>query len=122
MIKNGIRNILKRFGYDFVKTSHFNYGKKFKRPSDNEDFDYYETPVGNYYLPKNLKGDSVANDMKAGKPFDKHIIDICKTYTKPNSIILDIGANYGQMAVEFSRIDPSNIVYAFESQEMVYHI
>lgn len=122
MIKNSIRGLLQKFGYDLVKTFDYNYGQQYKRKSNEADFDYYETPTGNYYLPKNLRGDSVANAIKDGKLFDKHIIDLSKAYVKPGSIILDIGANFGQMAVEFSRTYPSNIIYAFEAQEMVYHI
>ncbi|MEO6328903.1 MAG: FkbM family methyltransferase [Ginsengibacter sp.] len=96
--------------------------RKYFRKSNDPNFDYYETPTGNYYLPKNCEKDSVAKAMKAGELFDKHIIDAARSYVKPGSIILDIGSNYGQMAVEFSRMYPSTNVYAFEAQEMVYHI
>ena len=92
------------------------------RKSHYKDLDYYETPNNNYYLPKNCKGDCVANNMKEGKLFDMNIIEIAKTFIKPNTSILDVGANYGQMSIEFSRIDSSCKVYAFEVQEMVYKL
>lgn len=122
MIRNSIRNIAQNFGYDFVKTSQYRYGRQFKKISDYPDLDYYETPIGNYYLPKNQTCDGVANKMKEGTFFDEIIIDIAKAFIKQNTTILDIGANYGQMSIEFSRIAPSCEIIAFEAQEMVYHI
>ena len=122
MIRNFIRNIAQKFGYDFVKTLDYKHGKQFKRESDDPGLDYYKTPIGNYYLPKNCTSDGVANRMKEGKLFDEIIIDVARAFIRPGTIILDIGANYGQMFIEFSRIAPSCKIYAFEAQEMVYHI
>lgn len=112
MIKENLGKLAHKLGYY----------KRFQRKSNDPRFDYFEVPAGNYYLPKNCSKDAVANTIKKGKVFDRLIIDIAKPYIKPNTAVLDIGANYGQMAIEFSRIDPSVKVYAFEAQEMVYHI
>jgi FkbM family methyltransferase len=122
MIRNGIRKIARKFGYDIVKTQDYQYGKRFKQKSDDPRFDFYKTPVGSYYLPINSTGDVVANHIKEGKIFDKAIIDIAKDFIRPDTIILDIGANYGQMSIEFSHLAPSGKIYAFEAQEMVYSI
>jgi FkbM family methyltransferase len=62
----------------------------------------------------------VANAIKCGKLFDAEILEIAKSYIKPNSTILDIGANYGQMAIELSKISTGTSIFAFESQKMVY--
>lgn len=110
------------FGYDFIKTSNFDYGKKFKAYSSDPKFDYYQTTNGNFYLPKNCKGDIVANSIKTGKLFDQAIYDVAKSFIKPNTLILDIGANYGQMAIEFSKIASNTQVWAFEAQKMVFDI
>jgi FkbM family methyltransferase len=122
MIKNTIRNIAQKFGYDFVKTSSFEFDKKNKKHSSDERFDYYETTNGKYYLPKNCKGDIVANAIKTGRLFDEVIIEVAKSYIKPNTAILDVGANYGQMAIEFSRIANNTTVYAFEAQKLVFDV
>lgn len=122
MLKNSIRNAAQKFGYDFIKTSNFEFGKKYKRKSPDKRFDYYETPKGNYYFPKNCKGDIVANAIKTGKLFDEVIFDLAKSYITPNSVILDVGANYGQMAIEFSKVAESTIVYAFEAQKLVFDV
>lgn len=122
MFKPVIRKLANQFGYDFSKTLQYKHGKSYKRKSNYPNLDYYETPIGNFFFPKNCVGDGVANTMKQGKVFDTHIIDIAKAYIKPGTMILDIGANYGQMSIEFSRIDSSCQVYAFEAQEMVFDI
>ncbi len=122
MLKNNIRRLSQKFGYDIIKTPHLKSFKNFKKSSDDSRFDYYEVPNGNYYLPKNCAGDVVANAIKAGKLFDEVILEAAKPYIKPNSIILDIGANYGQMAIEFSKISTGTIIYAFEAQKMVYDV
>lgn len=122
MAKKYIRNLARQFGYDIVKTSKFAYGKKNKRRSSDPRFDYYETSNGNYFLPKNCNGDIVANAIKTGRLFDGPILEIAKQYVQPNSIILDLGANYGQMAIEFSKLAKGTKVFAFEAQAMVFAI
>jgi len=123
MIKNIIRNLTQKAGYDFVKTENFNYGKEFLRKSSIANFDYFETPIGNYYLPQNIKGDLVAIEMKKGQLFDSQIIDIAKLYIKKETSVLDIGANYGQMSIEFGKLlSDTGTVYAFEAQETVFNV
>jgi len=122
MLKESIRKIAQKIGYDFVKTSNFEFGKKFKRDSSDPRFDYYETSNGNYYFPKNCNGDVVANAIKTGRIFDEVIFDVAKSFITPNSIILDIGANYGQMAIEFSKLANDTVVFAFEAQKMIFDV
>jgi FkbM family methyltransferase len=122
MIKDFVRQIAQRFGYDFIKTSNFQFGKAFQRKSSDPRFDFYQTPKGDYYFPKNSKGDIVANAIKTGRFFDQAIFDVAKSFVTPNSIILDIGANYGQMAIEFSKIADKTKVFAFEAQKMVFEV
>ena len=120
MLKNNLRKIANNFGYDFIKTENFRFGKKYRRSSEFPGLEYYETPAGKYYLPKDNPGDIVANAMKEGRLFDKEIVEIAREYIKPRTTVLDIGANFGQMCVELSKIEPSCEVYAFEAQKMVY--
>jgi FkbM family methyltransferase len=122
MIKNTIRQFAQKFGYDFTKTSNFEYGREFKCDSPDPRFDYYKTPNGSYFLPKNCKGDIVANDIKTGKLFDEAILDVARSFVTPHSVILDVGANYGQMAIEFSKIADNTVVFAFEAQKMVFDV
>lgn len=122
MIKSKMKSLARKFGYDFIKTPDFEYGKEFKVNSIDSRFDYYQTINGNYYLPKNCKGDIVANAIKTGKLFDEAILDVAKSFVKPGSIILDIGANYGQMTIALSKLASDTEVWAFEAQKMVYEI
>lgn len=123
MIKKVVRSLVKHYGYDFVKTENHTVRKKINRKSDDEKLDYYETPTGKYYLPKNCKGDFVANTIKRGNVFDQVILDIAGSFMKKDSIVLDIGANYGQMSILLSKLlGGSCAIYSFEAQEMVFNI
>src|SRR5882724_10851041 len=123
MIKELIKQTTGKFGYGIVKTSDFNFGKRNARKSKIENLDYYETSIGNYYLPKNTKTDVVANAMREGTVFDKPIIELASSIIKKGTSVLDIGANYGQMSIIFSKLlDNTGIVYSFEAQEMIHKI
>jgi len=122
MLKATIKRLAQKLGYDFIKTPDFEYGKEYKSTGSDSRFDYYQTPGGNYYLPKNSKDDIVANAIKTGKLFDEPILATARSFVKPGSIILDIGANYGQMTIAFSKIAGDTEVWAFEAQKMVFDI
>jgi len=122
MIRNTIRNITQKLGYDFVKTSSYDYGRRFKKQSGEAEYDYYETPNGNYYFPKNCKSDDIANTIKRGGLFDEPILELAKQFIKPNTTVLDLGANFGQMSIEFSTMAKNVRVFAFEAQEKVYRV
>ena len=67
----------------------------------------YETENGKYWLPKNSEKDIVCQQIKIGKVFDWKIVEeLRKIYLErgnPSAIMLDVGANFGQMSVEFTR-------------------
>lgn len=105
------------------KYEKFKIGTEFRKKSLDKRFDYFETPIGNYYLPKNSKRDAVAFSMRRGKVFEPPVFDITSSYITKGSIVLDIGANYGQMSILLSKLYDGNCnVYAFEAQEMVYNV
>jgi FkbM family methyltransferase len=83
----------------------------------------YKTPIGDYYLPNNNPRDSVINEMKAGRFFESYIIDTAREFIKPNTAVLDVGAHFGQMSIEFSKITgKGGIVYAFEADDFIYSL
>lgn len=122
MIRSNLRKIAGNFGYDIIKTEKFEFGKKHKKNSDDPFLDYYETIVGNYYFPKNCNGDDVANTIKRGYVFDDAIYAEAIRYIRPNTTILDIGSNFGQMAIEFSRAAENVQVFAFEAQQLIFKV
>lgn len=122
MLKDQIKKLANKLGYDFVKTPNFEYGRENKRKSSDDRFDYYETNIGNYFLPKECRGDVVANSIRTGRVFDLEILNVIKSFIHPNSIVLDIGANYGQMSIEISKMSSEITVYSFEAQKLVFDI
>jgi FkbM family methyltransferase len=122
MIRSNVRKIASNLGYDIIKTENFEFGRQYMKASIYPDLDYYETPTGNYYFPKNCNGDDVANTIKRGHIFDQAILSEALKHIKPNSTILDVGANFGQMSIEFSRSADNVQVYAFEAQKLVYEV
>ena len=115
-----IRNLLNRQGYDIIKKPYT--GGKYPNLSESKTNYYCETPIGNYYLPIiGLEKDAVTNTMVRGKYFEPEIIEVARQYILEGTSVLDIGANFGQMSIEFSKfVGSSGKVYAFEAQEMVF--
>lgn len=123
MPKRILRKFARQFGYDIIKAPRSIPEHTYRRKSNYPDTDYFETPVGNYYLPKRTEKDFVAMAIKRGEVFDKPVMDIITASVKPGTSVLDIGANYGQMSVLLSRLhDGSCTVYSFEAQKMVFDI
>jgi hypothetical protein len=102
-MKKVLRKLLNKLNYDIVKIKSVGT-EKHKVSSDVVGMNLYNTPIGKYYLPAALKNDVVANVMKSGRYFDFDIIELAKVYAKPGQSMLDVGANYGQMSIEFSKI------------------
>lgn len=118
---NIISLLFKYFGYDLTKSKlPFKY---YKGKSDVVGLDFHPTPIGKYYLPSGNKSDGVASHMKRGIYFEKEVIELAQRHIKPGSIVLDIGANFGQMSIAFSKMAGENgHVYSFEAQKLVFNI
>jgi FkbM family methyltransferase len=122
MIKKSIHRIFRGLGYQLQAINP--KVEKFK--SDffkftNSDEDFYTTPIGNYYLPNNAPEDVIINAMKNGIYFDQHIIDIANEYIRAGSVVLDIGANLGQMSIYFSkRVGEIGKVYSFDADDYIF--
>ena len=54
--------------------------------------------------------------------FDEQIYNLSRSYIKENTIIIDAGANYGQMSILFSKVKKDVSVYSFESSKYIYDI
>jgi len=83
----------------------------------------YDTATGKYYLPADARGDHIARTIRAGAVFEEQIVAIAKAHIRPGTIALDVGANFGQMAVLMSAfVGASGKVCAFEADDFVYSI
>ena len=123
-MKKILRDILNRFNYDIV-TLYYRGSEKYKVPSNVDKLNLYDTPTGKYYLPSFLKKDIVSNSIKRGLNYDDEIIELAKKYITPQSVFLDVGANYGQMSIVLSGFMDSiggGKVYAFEAEPFVGEI
>jgi FkbM family methyltransferase len=84
---------------------------------------FYKTAIGNYFLPIDAPNDVIVNHMKKGKLFEPEVIEISKKYINEGSSVLDLGANFGQMSIEFSRmVGDSGQVFSFEADDFVHHL
>lgn len=119
MLRSAIRKFLNKRGYDIIKKPYL--GNLYPNLSDNKSDYYCETPIGNYFLPIDAGKDGVADSMKRGNFFEQENIIIAKRFIKKGTTVLDVGANFGQMAIEFSKlVGDDGSVYAFEGQEKVF--
>jgi FkbM family methyltransferase len=112
-----VRRILRRFGVDVVRVAAQ------KASTRSKALTYFETPTGNYYLPRDAHGDLIAGTIKAGRVFDQAIVNLARKYAKPGTAVLDVGANFGQMSILFSNIVGSaGKVYSFDADDFVFDI
>lgn len=108
-MKTFIRKTLNKLGYDIVKHD----------VECRSACGIYFTPYGRFSLPKeSLLTDSVAYAISHGKFFEEDVFFKAFDFINEESIVLDIGANYGQMAVRFA--GNCKQVYAFEPQVYSY--
>jgi FkbM family methyltransferase len=90
---------------------------------DDHPVEFYETDTGNYYLPCFLEDDIVANTIKKGRIFEPEVIAVAEEYIKTGTVVLDVGANYGQMSLFFSNFTgPDGVVVSFEAQKYCHAI
>src|SRR5450631_4118705 len=123
-MKKLIRNFLNGFNYDIVNL-YLKGSEKYKVSSNVGKLNLYDTPTGKYYLPSFLKKDLVSNTIKRGLYYDEEIIELAKKFITPQSVFLDVGANYGQMSIVLSKFIDSiggGKVYAFEAEPFVGEI
>jgi FkbM family methyltransferase len=117
-LRRKLRNALRGLGVEVTLTRP---GRRRSKRTDRLSF--YETATGKYYLPTDARGDLIANDIKSDRIFDAPIFEAAKKYIKPGTIALDVGANFGQMAVLMSMlVGPDGMVYAFDADDFVFRI
>jgi FkbM family methyltransferase len=82
----------------------------------------YKTATGNYYLPQFALKGLIRNEIIDNKIFDKKVYEIAIKYVKDNTIVLDVGANFGQLSVLLSKCKNNVEVYSFEASNYIYQI
>lgn len=131
-IVSSIRLIFNRLGFDIIR---FHQLPKKHIETDNKviatslisnnanDLSYYETATGNYYLPTKATKDIIAKAIINNEIFEKEVVELAQKYIKKNTSVLDVGSNFGQMAVLFANsVGVEGKVYAFEADDFIYSI
>ena len=91
--------------------------------STQERAQLYETSTGRYYLPTDAPQDHVISCIKSGGVFEPEVVETARAYIRPGSTVLDVGANFGQMSVLFSRfVGAGGQVHSFEADPFVYEL
>jgi FkbM family methyltransferase len=120
-IRSNIRNFLNMRGYDIVKTGL--PVKKYDGHSPHHGLSYHPTPIGNYYLPEHNDKDLIVRHMKRGVMYDLPIVQTALTFIRPGSCVIDVGANFGQMTIAFSKaVGATGVVHSFEAQAFVFDV
>ena len=78
--------------------------------------------TGNYYLPQFALKDLIRNEIIDNKIFDKKVYETAIKYVKEDSIVLDVGANFGQLSVLLSKCKKNVEVYSFEASNYLFEI
>lgn len=82
----------------------------------------FTTKTGIYYLPLFAFKDRIRNKIIDNQISDEKVYNQIKNFIKPNSIVLDVGANYGQMSILWSKSKENVKVYAFEASKYIFDI
>lgn len=118
-MKRVIKKLFRMMGYDITKAEPAANLKS----AHTGNLTLYKTKTGNYYLPTDAHQDVIANAIKKDLVFDVEIYDIAKKYVKPGTTVLDVGSNFGQMAVLLSKlVGESGKVHAFDADDFVYKV
>lgn len=106
-------SVLNALGYELRKYTKRN---KYRVKSDVGYLNKFKTPTGTYYLPK-IETDAIVETMRKGLIFEPEIIDMCRKYIEKDSIVIDCGANCGQMTKMFASICKE--VHSFEPNLLI---
>ncbi len=83
----------------------------------------YETALGTYFLPADAHADWVAGAMRRGEVFEPEVVEVVRSHARPGTTVLDVGSNFGQMAILFSgMVGATGRVLAFEADDYVHAV
>ena len=82
----------------------------------------YKTKTGNYYLPQFALKDLIRNEIIDNKIFDRKVYETAIKFVKDDTIVLDIGANFGQLSILLSKCKKDVEVYSFEASKYIFEI
>lgn len=119
-MKKILKYLIRLFGYKLIRTKTTSSKAK---SINSRRILFHHTPTGNYYLPQDAHGDVVVDAILNGRVWEKEIVSIAANYIKPNTNVIDVGSNFGQMAILFSKmVGKEGKVFALDANEFVFEI
>jgi FkbM family methyltransferase len=83
----------------------------------------YSTDTGDFWLPPDPGNDCVIQAIVNNQIWDNDVVSYIRDRITPNSMILDVGGNFGQMAVLFSKmLSLDGKVQTFEPDPFLYSV
>lgn len=82
----------------------------------------HNTDTGKYYLPIFAWEDKIRKKIINNEIYQKEILDIARQYIQDSSVVLDIGANYGQLSILMSKLKKDIKIYSFEAQRFIFQL
>ena len=117
MLKQAVNALLNQFGYTVAR--HVPHQKSRR----STELELVDTATGRYYLPRDAHQDAIAIAIKENRIFDEEIYNASRSCVTPGTVVLDVGSNFGQMALLLSRLTgPEGQVHAFDADDFVYAI
>ena len=114
---------LKKIYLKIVKRIGISILLRDERPSrHSEELELHKTLTGKYFLPKYAYRDVIKKEIVKNTIFDEEVFELSKKFVKPNTAVLDIGANYGQMSILYSKLFSDTVVYSFEASIFIFNI
>jgi FkbM family methyltransferase len=120
-----INQATRKLGFEIVKypkSQKLQNPPKIKSVRTNA-LSFHKTKTGNYYLPADAVLDEIAHAMKIDLIYDSNVYEVAKKYIIPGTTALDLGSNFGQMAILMSKLaGEKGMVHAFEADDFVFEI
>jgi len=116
MIKKTLKKVIRKLGYDIIRYSN-------KKTRISKKLQLFNTINGKYYLPADAHQDIIAEAIKNDKIFDEEVYQVSKKYIKRGTVVLDVGSNFGQLAILFAGlVGEGGKVYAFDADDFIFEI
>jgi len=127
MMKKVIKKIINKLGFDIIRyqrpLSQIEVKDEVRKSKKTDLLKLHFTSTGKYYLPVDALDDYVANTIISNKIFDLEVVKCAEKYIKPGTVVLDIGSNYGQMSILFSKMTgDKGKVYSFDADDFIFEI
>lgn len=122
-MKQIFKQWVNKIGYDIVRLKKEIPNSLNQKSIKSDKLKLYDTATGKYYLPAEAFDDHVANTIINNQIFDTEIIDCAAKFIREGTAVLDLGANYGQMSILFSKMTgPKGKVYSFDADDFIFEI